>query len=284
MDAAELAAIKERARANSSNATQRTQVLRPPIKPRELILSYGVGGTGKSTAILEVARYCPTDTFYVFDNELYNYDRLLATEFTDLRNVDVTPCDEWYDWKKGIQKVSQNMREDDWIVIDSSTPTWDAVQAWFVEEVHGKDIDEYFLARRMMDQAAKDSGNGDNKRGFSALSGEDGDWQIINKEYFKHFYNALIKSPGHVYLTAEQAAIEKNDEKDTKAAYGGLGFRPKGQKRLGHVPMTTLWFTKHNNGFYMTTAKDRGRADQDNTPVRNFAVDYLINVAGWGLV
>lgn len=279
MDADELAAMKERKR-QAQGSTQESVVrnLRPPIKPREMILTMGVGGTGKSTAILEVARLCPSDTFYCLDSELRNFDRLLATAFTDLTNVETIPAEDWTDWAENIPKIASKMDANDWLAVDSATSTWDAVQAWFVEKIHGTDIDEWFVAKRMEKENA---GSGD-KRGFAALSGSDGDWQVINKTYFKGFYNALLKVPGHVYLTAEQAKIDKEDDKDTKSAYGGTGFKPKGQKRLGHVPMTTLWLTKSGTGSWrMTTIKDRGRREMDDEKLENFAVDYLQGVAGW---
>lgn len=83
-------------------------------------------------------------------------------------------------------------------------------------------------------------------------------------------------------MTAEQAAIDKNDDKEVKAAFGAYGVKPKGQKRLGHVPMTVLWLTKSRVGAWaMTTIKDRGRTEVEDEPLTNFAKDYLMEVAGW---
>lgn len=278
MDADELAALKAKKRESKPRTN-----LRPPIRPRELILSMGVGGTGKSTAILEVARLCPDDTFYALDSELQNFNRLLATEFTDVTNVEVTPVEEWGDWVDAIPKIGAQMERDDWLIVDSGTPTWDAVQAWFVDKIHGQDIDEWFIAKRIENEAMKANKSGDKEvKGFAALSGSSGDWQVINKVYFKHFYNALLRVPGHVYMTAEQAAIDKNDDKEVKAAFGAYGVKPKGQKRLGHVPMTVLWLTKSRVGAWaMTTIKDRGRTEVEDEPLTNFAKDYLMEVAGW---
>jgi hypothetical protein len=263
--------------------------LRSPIRPREFILTFGVGGTGKSTAILEVARLCPDVLFHVMDSELQNYNRLLATAFTDLNNVVVYPIDstEWDEYTKTIPEINEKMGRDDWLVVDFATPSWDAVQGWFVDKVHDQDIDEYFLAKRIKNQQMKDrasKGDKDTKeiKGFAALSGQDGDWQVINKTYFKGFYNALLKCPGHVYMTAEQDTIGKDDDREVKAAYGPYGIKPKGQKKLGYVPMTSLWLTKARVGKYaITTIKDRGRPELEDEPLNNFAVDYLMNVAGW---
>lgn len=280
MDQAELAAIKV-----ARKASQPRTNLRPPIKPRERILCFGTGGTGKSTGILEIARLCPDDTFYVADSEISNYDRLLATAFTDVENVEVTPCTEWQEWVDFVAKTNAAMSRDDWMVIDMITPLWDAVQGWFIDKVHGSDIEDFFIEKRIAQQKVRDSAKkGDdaaNKRGFSAINGEDGDWQVINKQIFR-LYNDMMKCPGHWYWTAEQDKISKEDDKEVKAAYGAYGIKPKGQKKMPHVPMTSIWLTKSRVGAWaMTTIKDRGRTEVEDEPVENFARDYLMEIAGW---
>jgi len=255
------------------------------MRPREYILAFGMQGVGKSSKILDVARRCPTDTFWCIDSELQNFDRLMATEYRDLRNVDVRPALEWEDWAKGVKDIAGRMAEDDWIVVDSSTPSWDAVQGWFIEKVHGADPDEWFLRRRVENEQANERASKaeDKVRGFAALSGSQGDWQVINKTYFRGFYNELLRCPGHRYLTAEQDTISREDDREVRGTFGPYGIKPKGQKRLGYVPMTVLWLTKKRVGeWYMTTIKDRGRKELEDQEVGDFAEDYLMAVAGWG--
>lgn len=284
MDAKELERIKAAKRGNGGDGGGGGVVtLRPKINPRERILTFGTAGTGKSTAVLEIARLCPTDTFYVADSEISNYDRLLSTAFTDLNNVEVTPCTEWQEWVDFVAKTNSVMGRDDWLVIDMMTPLWDAVQGWFIEKVHGSDIEEFFIEKRITQQKIKDSAKKGQEvpRGFGAINGEDGDWQVINKQIFK-LYNDMMKCPGHWYWCAEQDKIGKDDDKEVKAAYGAYGIKPKGQKKLPHVPMTSIWLTKSRVGNWaMTTIKDRGRPEVEDEPVENFAVDYLMNIAGW---
>jgi hypothetical protein len=257
--------------------------LRSPIRPRERTLAFGIHGTGKSKAILDVARRCPSDTFYVADTDLDSYERLLATEYTDLNNVEPTPVTEWVEWKEWSAKVTEKMGYNDWCTFDIATSSWDMVQGWFVENIHGEHIEDYFLERRQQKANLKEAGG--DKKGFTAIIGEDGDWQVINKQYFKFFYTALAKMPGHVYLTAEQVKVDdgpKGDEKDTIKLFGPHGVKPKGQKRLGHMPHTVMMFNKVKQGKWtMTTVKDRGRVEVEQTPLENFASDYLMKVAGW---
>lgn len=283
MDVEELRAKARASKEHGGSGSDRG--LKSPMKPREFILSFGMQGVGKSKSILDAARACPQDTFWCIDSELSNYDRLLGTEYRDVKNVDVRPALEWDDWKRGIKEIGESMKVDDWIVVDSTTPTWDAVQGWFSEQIHGEEPDEWFLQKRLQNQRANDSATkaSEKTRGFAALSGEQGDWQVINKQYFKNIYNRLLMAPGHKYLTAEQDTISKEDDREVRGTYGAYGIKPKGQKRLGYVPMTVLWLTKKRVGeWYMTTIKDRGRKELEELEWSDFAEDYLLGVAGWG--
>lgn len=246
-------------------------ILHPSTPPRERILTMGIAGTGKSNAILTIARRCPNDMFHILDND-FSYDRLLATDYADLSNVTIYPMDEWADYTPLVKKLSLSMGRDDWLAIDSMTATWDAVQSWFIERVHGQDIDEYFLAVRMA------KGKGD--KALEALSGWM-DWPVINKSYFR-LYTALLNVPGHTYITSEVQALTKEDTAETRVTFGNVGVKPKGQKRLLHMPHTALLFTKTRQGEYrMTTIKDRGRVELDAAPLVDFSKDYLMRVGKW---
>lgn len=251
--------------------------LRPKISPRERILTFSTFGAGKSNALLTIARKCPTDTFHVLDND-FAYERLLATDFADLSNVHVTNCDEWQDYIPTIKRIGGDMGRDDWLVLDSTTATWDAVQGWFVEQIHGESIEEYFMEVRAKKAANRNS----DKKSLGALEGWM-DWPVINKQYVR-LYNALLNVTGHLYLTAELTVLgsESDEDRETKALFGPHGVKPKGQKRLGHIPHTVLLLSKSRTGEYrMTTVKDRGRREVEQEPVTDFSKDYLMRLGGW---
>lgn len=254
----------------------------PTISPRERILGFGVGGTGKSAALLSIARKCPNDQFYIVDTDVGSYERLLATQFTDVAeigNVHTESPEEWDEALETVQHIIRKMGRDDWLGFDMMTQTWDWVQEWFSDQVFGKDIADYFLEIRQAKQASKEKGGKDAKS-LGALDGWK-DWPVINKTYNK-LYRAILRAPGHVYLAAEQTKTGEDDDKDTKELYGPYGVKPKGQKRLGHVPHTSIMFTKTRVGEYqLTTIKDRGRPEMERQPVEDFARDYLMKVAGW---
>lgn len=254
--------------------------IRPTIQPRERILGFGVAGTGKSHALLTIARKCPDNTFHVLDNDLA-YERLLATDFTDLANVRVynvlgEGAEGWEEHLSVAREIVGTMDRDDWAVIDSTSPTWSVVQEWFTERVFSQDIADYFLQVRMQKQESKEK-----KKSLGALEGWY-DWPVINKEYRK-LQNLIINCPGHIYCTAELQAISSDDnDKDVKGIFGPYGVKPVGQKRMGHLFQTVVMFGKNRAGEYsMTTVKDRGREEMEGREVEDFARDYLMRVAGW---
>lgn len=261
----------------------------------------GVQGVGKSRALLDIARKCKTDTFYVWDNDK-SAERLLATAYRDITeresvethglgvaygNVVVRDADE-EDWEEFLEWVTEArgvVRFDDWINVDSMTPTWPAVQSWFTDQVFGDDIADYFMQVRLekakRNERAK-KGEGDSAKTLGAFEGFM-DWPVINKQYAK-IYTLLRKIPCHVMLTAEAVPLAKEDSKDKElmAVFGAYGVKPAGQKRLGHKPMTDLLLTKTRVGeYYMTTIKDRGREEVEEMEWGDFAVDYLSKLAGW---
>lgn len=257
-----------------------TFILRPKISPRERILTFSTFGAGKSNALLSIARKCPSDTFHVLDND-YAYDRLLATDYADLSNVQITYMDDWAGYIPTIKRIGGSMGRDDWLVLDSTTATWDAVQGWFVEQIHGESIEDYFMEVRAKKAANRDT-KGKEAKSLGALEGWM-DWPVINKQYSR-LYNALLNIPGHLYLTAELTALGSDSEEDreTKALFGPYGVKPKGQKRLGHIPHSVLLLSKSRTGEYrMTTVKDRGRREVEQEPMGDFAKDYLMRLAGW---
>lgn len=277
----------------------------PPIPPRERILTLGIGGVGKSAKLLDIARKCRDVTFYVWDND-NSYERLLFTQYSDiaerepvnvadsglgyaLGNVVIRNADPanwvdlliWTDLVKKHCKPNKRNSSDDWMVIDSFTPTWQAVQSWFTEQIFGDDLADYFMTVRKekeeFNSRAKES---DKKKTLGAFEGFM-DWSVINPQYGK-LYSRLLNMPCHWYITAEQDKVSSDDGPEIEKLFGAYGVKPKGQKSLGHRPMTVLILTKTRRGQYkMTTVKDRGREEVEEAEMGDFTVDYLRNLAGW---
>lgn len=254
-----------------------------PIRDRERILTMGVQGTGKSKSFLDIIRKLPpTHRGMVCDIDYTpSFNRLIDLSYPELGEdrCMVEPCDpeDWEEIMRAIKKFSGMATKDDWLCIDSMSHTWSAVQSWFIEQVHGDQIEDYFLDVRKKKAASKDD-----KKALGALDGWM-DWPVINKQYFT-LYRAINRFPGHVYMTAEQTSVnEKEDGKEVKGLFGPYGVKPVGQKRLGFVPATVLMLNKSRAGVYsVTTIKDRGRPEVEDRPLSDdFAQDYLIGLAGW---
>lgn len=253
--------------------------LESPYGFKEKMLLVGGGGVGKSNAVLSVARRVKGQ-FWVIENEVSpSYQRALETDFVDIQDrVTVDEVAGWEEFAETLARVVEHAdAAQDWLVIDSVTPTWDDVQIWYNRQVHnGKS-----LADHMIEMRAK----AENTGAFQKEFGGDGKFGFINAEYFEKCYGQLKKWKGHLIMTAEADAI-RSDEKDQsiKDVFGHTGIKPKGQKKLHHVTHTALVMGKRAAGdYWMTTAKDRNRREMEREKVQDFATDYLKGVAGWKL-
>lgn len=241
--------------------------LESPWRTPERILTFGTQGTGKSHALLTIARLIPSATFHVIDADMSeSYARALDMEFTDLTNVVVhrVDPDDFTNQLKTLESVAPKVQKNDWLVFDSVSVPWPAVQAWYFTNRYGMDEDEFFMAAKK-GQVEDDGAN----------------WTVINKRYFK-LTSLLFRTQGHLYLTAEAKVLGKKEEADTQKRFGSVGAKPSGQKSLGHMPNTVLYFEKMRTGMWqMTTVKDRNRVELARQPFQDFGREYLLGVAGW---
>lgn len=241
----------------------------------------GGPGTGKSNNLLAVARRI-SGHVHVIDND-NAYDRMLETDFSGLENVDVYPSWGWDATFANAKKICEQMERDDWLAVDILSPTWQMVQDWFSENVYGDDLATYMLRARQTIQTYNDAQKS-KKDEVKSLQPFDGylDWSVINPQYAK-FMAMLRNCPGHVYCTAEVDAVDsKRDDAQVQGLYGAYGVKPRGQKRTGHQFSTILMLLKRKVGEWeMTTIKDRGRREVEGEKVGDFALSYLVRIAGW---
>lgn len=247
-----------------------------PKRPgRERILLYGNAGTGKSSAAISIARRID-GTVHVIDTD-YAMDAMLFGDDVP-SNIEPHPVDmdDWDGLIKTVTDVMKAVDKDDWVVIDSMTPTWDAVQSYYVEKIHSKDIDVFFVEERKRQS---------NASSFQAMEGWK-DYSVINKVYAK-FYKLIHTCKCHVLLTAEAQPVNTSegktqDSREIRDLFQRIGQKPKGQKRLPFIPHTVIYMRKRGkNDYQFTTVKDRNREDQVDSKMTDFAMDYLFKVAGW---
>lgn len=267
------------------------ETISSPFKSRERILVYGNEGTGKSSAVLNIARHIPNVNFWIIDND-EAYDRLLETDYSDLLdNNNLLFCGQDFGgppntWKgsiKGLADANDKMARDDWLVLDMLTKQWERVQDFFIESIFQEDIDDYFLKVRMeKEMMKKKSDGGKDSKSLGALEGWM-DWIVINQMYHKRVSDRLLNCPGNLFCVSESTTISSDDDKGLKDLYGPFGVRPKGQKRSGHLMQTVLFMSKNSRSqeFKLSTIKDRGRTVWTDEVFNEFAIDYLVNTAGW---
>lgn len=253
--------------------------LHSKLVSRERILVFGGAGTGKSTAWLQIARRCPTSTFFAIESDRSDgIARFLETEFTDLGltqdggNIRLFTVDEWPEWVNAMQTAKKEGKRDDWLIPDLIGQSWESIQEFFTEKAYKMDFDAFLLEHRL--KAGKKAGN--------ALDG-DKDWGVINPMYRANISNIISKKfPGHVFAAAGVTKLGERDDKALKDAFGVYGVRPVGQKHMPHLFHTQILMTKRRVGeWYATTCRDNGRPEMEGQRIENFANEYLMKIGGW---
>jgi hypothetical protein len=210
-----------------------------------------------------------------------SYDRLLDTEFMDVRaagNVQTVRIWDWEELLARYSELAKGLQANDWLVGDLFGDSWKLVQDWFIEKVHGVDLADYALQMRQ----AK-SGN---EKSLELLDGWM-DWSVINQQYHK-LETAMLRCNGHVFCTAAADKYASGaGDKATDALLSPIGFKPVGQKHLAHRFQTVLLADKTRGvgggSWTMTTVKDRGRVEMDRVAWNDWATNYMVQVAGWTL-
>lgn len=242
-----------------------------PHKRRERILAFGSYGAGKTYAWFQWARALKGNV-YVIDTDQTVIPYLESEEFAEVGDrIEYEEPVEWPEYIEAAKKFRKAMGPDDLFVLDMASEPWTAVQQYFSDQVYGKDLGDYWLDH--MRDLAKDGGKG-SKNPFDGVT----DWQAIKKMY-RHFMALVVRMPGHVYLaTGEKAVVSHLDGAEVQRQYAkSNGFKPEGEKTLGHTAHTVLRF----NNQRITTVKDRQREDLKGVQFTDFSRDYLIKVAGW---
>ena len=239
--------------------------LKPRFPVPERILITGGPKVGKTHAYLSIAARCPDSQVYVLDS-----DRALGRMLMDrdLPNVKVTEVKTWEDFVENTRTVLKTTRPQDWLIVDFGSASWDAVQRWYINKKFKTAAEDHFTAFVV-------SG----KKG-NALEG-DTDWVVVKRNLAA--WMTLIKEANcHVLFTTKAKAIGGRDDAHLKMTYGPVGVRPDGEKTMSHDFHTLVVLGKTRTGdHFMTTVGDRGRALIEKAPLTDFALNYLMTVAGW---
>ena len=244
----------------------------------EHIVTFGLYGSGKTHSWATIAEhYRETDAsgqFYVIGTEHGAVGRLRDAYPDFDKNVQFKDVTDWYELTDWTDEIVGQVVGGDWVVIEGIDKPWHWVQSLY-DSLHGSTL------------------NVDPRDPFSMERGVtevERDWVKINGVYRK-WINPILRSPAHVFACSPQDSIRMpnpqkpkqwSDSKDVIEQYEEIGFRPAGQKELGHHFHTVLHMKNPSRDRYvMRTVDDHTREKQYDTPISNFVIDYLFKVARW---
>lgn len=253
-----------------------------PVPSRERILVYGTEGSGKTSAWLSIANLYQAqempNRFYVLDTE-DSVPRSMSNRYTHLENVHITGANrfnEYIEWAEYLQEVVQ---EGDWVVADSGSSGYEAATAYYLEKRYSQSRAVYELEHLLA--------------GNKGPAIDPGDWVNI-RNLFLYWWKNLVtvrlsEDFGiHVFATGEaKQLLEHYDAKkaDTSAwlDYHEVGWRPDGHQKWPYTMHTVAYMKRSSSAWWCRTMKDRER-ETGNFKVNDFAIDYLLSVAGWEIV
>lgn len=245
----------------------------------ERIFLTGGQGSGKSRSyftIADLAQKTDSDAKFYILNTDFDTERFLNSEdFKHLKNIEYQYVHDWETLTSGLDKFTEAMRPQDWLVIDMLSFAWEAVQVYYTKQMYEQNMSDYFLNRRKQMAEANKKGN--------VFEG-DTDWGTINNLYRDRIANKIVRTQGHVLATAPVKSVSERDDKAIKIMYGKHSVRPEGQKLSGHLFHTVLILQEITTGDYrLMTIKDRERKQFEGEKVTTFANTYLLGAAGWKL-
>lgn len=264
-------------------------IVPPNERIKERITAFGHAGAGKSSLIFQILRRHKSAHAYIIDLDYsYAYERIMMEEYPELGpdgedRVHIYTIDQdWEEFVDTFKEVLKEGDEDDWLVIDPATATWQMVQSWFSDQVHGVDIGKHMVRLRKESKDIKE---------FNKELSTDMTWPVINKVYQDGFYRNYRKWKGHTLICCEAVGVRKDADQAEKAEYGFIGQKPAGQKTLPYIGATNLYLDHPKADVWRyTTTKDRARELQEKVEFdkdvagETFADRYLIEVAGWDLM
>lgn len=254
-------------------------------RSRERILLMGPWNSGKTYTYCSIAAWARRTgseaQFYIIDtdNAVDRVGEEFGAEFYN--NVEIQVTIDWNVMRTALDSYIEKGKRDDFLIVDMVDKVWDRVQDHFIEEVWGKNADAFMLEYRKTS-----AGNPLNEEGGWGIN-----WQVINKLYYRFMNDMIQRWPGHVVCCtpAEQVKMpdqrgKGGDDADIIRQYGKFGIKPSGQKKLGHYFHTIIATSESNDGWVITSIKDRGGRERLlRFPVSDFTMDYLVKVAGWEL-
>lgn len=252
---------------------------------RENILVYGGSDSGKSRALLSVAKWHQRRgsdaVFYIVSNDR-GYEPLLLPggEFEDLENLVIEEAITMAEHFDAVRRFNAKIRPHDWLSVDLLDYVWGAAQDEYAERQFGVDLAEYWATE-------KPKGSDD-----YPIAGWE--WGPINKRYRSFAVNEVMRSRGHVMCMSSQRPLkvasrsgQGGETPEMQALYARIQYAPGGQKDDSHRFHTVLHLSPkpRRDGWTYSTARERAAARTKalSAPLKDFMLDYLVREAKWKL-
>jgi hypothetical protein len=248
----------------------------PKTPVRERILAIGPAGSGKSTAVIDIALKIPESTVHVIDAEPGGaWDRM--NPGNEVTNIKVAAAQDWLTFRQSVKDARAQAQVGDWLAVDMLGPTmYDLVQEYYIEKIKGVSSGDFYLD--FMDNRGKRK---------NPLEG-DTDWMAIKKMYAE-VLSDMLNFPGHVIALAgvKPPPRDDYDTKENRELFGAYGVRPEGEKKTAHAFSTILYFAQKRGSWTFTTVRERNprvgmkREYVEGKVWEDFGRSYLWEVAGW---
>lgn len=257
----------------------------PEKRTREMILVYGLYGSGKSYAWAQLRRWYEmmgnTEHFHIISTEPESADRT-AEGFLDGElgnnfdsNATIHSATDFDSLVEVSKKVYENGQPGDWLIVDSITNPNEWSRDVYCQTKFGFSWAEFKAAGKQVNEIGPTG------------------WNEIKMLYNSWFVNYIVNFPGHRFACAREEAIRAdfnregkaspmNDKGETKGTFGPVGFKPSGRKELAFDYHSILWMAAPRlDEYVITTVDDPSREKLRREPCPDFVQTYMMGPAGW---
>ena len=236
-----------------------------------ILLMAGPGG-GKTTQIINVANYLLdlNKRMFVIDFES-KFRETIKSQGDIPKNMKLYTCTSWSEFNDAANSIinDDKIKRGEWIGLDRIDLSWPFAQ---------RDYSEFKYKIELSERLEKSAQNMKGGKMFVPRF-DAGDWQVVNEKYDGMFSKLIYKTRANTILTSGV----KTDDSPVEM-FGNLGVVPRGQKELGHQPISVFLLEVKKEGagkkaelvYQITTAKDlKNRARFEQETLIDFALQYV---------
>lgn len=212
----------------------------------DLILLYGTAGCGKTWSVLKkcdsLVQQGWQGTLHAIDidhgleRNLSLFSKELDDHIAYYDNLTFRDCEN------ALAQTSREAKSGDWVLVELLGRIYDECQSQHVRDVFGESYEDYLKAMRKAKATAE--------RDDRAPDLDVKEWTAITKAHtaFMSQVQQLAMRGVNVVCTAEAKEVEYQgkfaDKREMQSLFGGVGFKPAGQKLNSHKFHTIIFLNK----------------------------------------